>query len=477
MARRRILSAGVCYASMQGYPGFSSALLAGAKDFIRPKGIGFGARKIWSTMSPEERDRHGRKIREAFQRLAPLKKLTGWTGQAWLHKQFCSNPGDVHRTSSFLLWHRAFVFFHERLVQGNDRGYRLPVWDWEANTAVPSIYNGWTPVPGSNCVYQRDPIGVPIDACMLQAWLLSNNFSEFAGPVTSGPTLGNAQGGPHSLVHLNLAAFMSNFEVAAFDPVFYAHHTNVDRFWCAWLKHYQGTPGFDAVFPDEDWYFYDIQQGVVRVNVRKWKDFFMDPRNLGYEYDPPAHVFLYDFDVVRLKQNGNGLSVDLASLFVFLNKIILVENISVGVLQFVRGVFHLAQDVPALLASILQRFPHLVLPMRLEVQAAGINPGQYYAIGVAGPDLSNNVRLGGFGIFGPAHHEAHNLAAAVCIRLASLLQFFRILATGQAQLVYGSSSSDGNSVVSPKRLSGVKIEIRYPRLDKDLKAFLVPYAT
>jgi hypothetical protein len=61
--------------------------------------------------------------------------------------------------------------------------------------------------------------------------------------------------------------------------------------------------------------------------------------------------------------------------------------------------------------------------------------------------------------------------------LASLLQFFRILATGQAQLVYGSSSSDGNSVVSPKRLSGVKIEIRYPRLDKDLKAFLVPYAT
>jgi hypothetical protein len=148
--------------------------------------------------------------------------------------------------------------------------------------------------------------------------------------VTSGPTLGNAQGGPHSLVHLNLAAFMSNFEVAAFDPVFYAHHTNVDRFWCAWLKHYQGTPGFDAVFPDEDWYFYDIQQGVVRVNVRKWKDFFMDPRNLGYEYDPPAHVFLYDFDVVRLKQNGNGLSVDLASLFVFLNKIILVENNSCG---------------------------------------------------------------------------------------------------------------------------------------------------
>ncbi|KAL2931957.1 Polyphenol oxidase chloroplastic [Bienertia sinuspersici] len=74
---------------------------------------------------------------------------------------------------------------------------------------------------------------------------------------------------------------MGNFYSAARDPIFYAHHANVDRMWSIW-KTFGGSR---QDFPDNDWLnssfiFYDENAQAVRVRVRDC----LDTTQLGYTY-------------------------------------------------------------------------------------------------------------------------------------------------------------------------------------------------
>ncbi|KAL2931949.1 Polyphenol oxidase chloroplastic [Bienertia sinuspersici] len=74
---------------------------------------------------------------------------------------------------------------------------------------------------------------------------------------------------------------MGNFYSAARDPIFYAHHANVDRMWSIWKT--LGDNRQD--FTDTDWLnasfiFYDENAQAVRVRVRDC----LDTTKLGYTY-------------------------------------------------------------------------------------------------------------------------------------------------------------------------------------------------
>lgn len=74
---------------------------------------------------------------------------------------------------------------------------------------------------------------------------------------------------------------MGNFYSAARDPIFFAHHSNVDRMWTVWKT--LGKRQKD--FSDPDWLnssflFYDENANLVRVKVRDC----LDNRSLGYVY-------------------------------------------------------------------------------------------------------------------------------------------------------------------------------------------------
>jgi hypothetical protein len=273
IAGRRALCAEPCNTGLLSFNGYSPALFTTNKSFDKPPARPSGQRQSWSEIrkSPEDRDKLAGQLRKACRVLGEKSGLQGWMGQTYIHQQACSF-NDVHATSSFLLWHRAFLYFHERLLQKVDPTLWLPAWDWDINTDLPSIYDAWNPLPNETCALPRSPISVPIDPCMLQAWLLSNNFTDFAGlpmqPTIAQPnTAGQANGGPHTLVHAQVQGYMSNVPHSAFDPLFYAHHANVDRFWCAWLQHYAGKPGFTPEFSNETWYFFSASdECVVSVN-------------------------------------------------------------------------------------------------------------------------------------------------------------------------------------------------------------------
>ncbi|MBI2689708.1 MAG: tyrosinase family protein [Acidobacteria bacterium] len=160
----------------------------------------------------------------------------GFTHQANIHCHNCGGGGSsiqVHGTLRFLPWHRAYLYFHERILGHliGDTNFRLPFWDWEnpAHRKMPGAYtnpnNATNPLfNGTRALGPADDLdptsGQPATA------LAQTNFNDFS------PEL---EGAPHGSVHVDVGGDMGAFNSAARDPIFYAHHSNVDKIWSDWM--------------------------------------------------------------------------------------------------------------------------------------------------------------------------------------------------------------------------------------------------
>ncbi|PQM41777.1 polyphenol oxidase chloroplastic [Prunus yedoensis var. nudiflora] len=73
---------------------------------------------------------------------------------------------------------------------------------------------------------------------------------------------------------------MGVFYSAGRDPIFYAHHGNIDRMWYLWKNNFGGQDITDTDWLDSSFLFYDEKQRLVRVTVRD----SLDTALLGYDY-------------------------------------------------------------------------------------------------------------------------------------------------------------------------------------------------
>lgn len=173
-----------------------------------------------------------------------------------------------HGTGLFLAWHRVYVYYFEQLlrkVSGNST-FALPYWNYTtgplASPTLPVIYQAGL---------SNNPLFVN------QRSVDINNGAQLSGAVVSTATalsLPNfddfqtaLEGVPHSTIHCAIAGgcpqpLMGDPSVAANDPIFWLHHSNIDRLWNCWRK-ITGTSGHPSpamipsidkpfVFPDPD---------------------------------------------------------------------------------------------------------------------------------------------------------------------------------------------------------------------------------
>lgn len=154
-----------------------------------------------------------------------------------------------HSSPLFLAWHRAYLYFFEKQLQDQVRGVTLPWWDWtvEHGVGIPPAYARAT-VNGKRNPLASSPIQPsgrrfanekktwrqPGDPSWLPArsevnGVLSNsNFFIFQTQLES----------IHNGVHGWVGGTMNDPSVAAYDPIFWAHHGMIDRLWYLWqLKH------------------------------------------------------------------------------------------------------------------------------------------------------------------------------------------------------------------------------------------------
>jgi len=280
------------------------------------------------------------KIEKAYSiiRALPDTDPRSLLNQMKLHCLYCDHalfyPGQkyalaVHNSWLFLPWHRMFLYFHERILAKvlNDDTFALSYWAWDNSldvtpvpNAMPAQYAKSTSplydVNRNNCSYP--PFLVDLDTiggCTTKTpdfIRVQNDRLQYTQLVVGAPTTslfyglpyyfgdfggagpGTFEDQPHGTVHAWVGDpnaqppripfdDMGHFGRAAIDPIFYAHHSNVDRLWNVW----QTIPGGERTYPKDPAFlnsaftFYDENARLVKINVSQ----VLDTDKLRYKFE------------------------------------------------------------------------------------------------------------------------------------------------------------------------------------------------
>ena len=201
------------------------------------------------------------KLRKAYAALRALATTQPDDPRGWLQQgdKHCWNCGggldtqhgeEIHGSWLFFPWHRAYLYFHERILGSliNDPSVRLAYWDWDnpAHRAIPAAWT--TPNNASNPLWDANRSAVAgnqvpnslVGPAIMNPINHAANFTKIGGSA-SAP--GNLENGPHGGVHIwcgdttlqSQSADMGLLDTAAQDPIFFAHHANIDRLWQVWV--------------------------------------------------------------------------------------------------------------------------------------------------------------------------------------------------------------------------------------------------
>lgn len=238
---------------------------------------------------------------------------TSWVYQAAIHGTSRSPVEQgwnqcQHGAWFFLPWHRLYLYYFERIVrsvvlsQSGPEDWALPYWNYDAgddsNTLPPSFREQTLPDGTQNPLFvaDRNPTinaggGLPPQATSAATAIGISNFLPpplpgFGGGQTNGPqhffnAFGALEITPHNVVHVLVGGLMSNPNTAALDPIFWLHHSNVDRLWMEWNDGGGGNPG-DAAWTDQTFELFD-ETGAPET--RPLKDTEDPVGTLGYRYD------------------------------------------------------------------------------------------------------------------------------------------------------------------------------------------------
>jgi tyrosinase len=195
----------------------------------------------------------------------------------------------------FLPWHRMYVYFFERIIRkvSGKAEFTLPYWNYSVSGAAHGVLPKqfrMSADPVFKCLFMSNrnapsPTvnnGQPIDMNDPGALDTHPSLSKCVYSGSNGfcNVLDN---GLHGNVHVltGNGTNMGSVPFAANDPVFWAHHCNIDRLWASWNKDPNRVNPNGASFLNQAFTFSD--ENGVSVSV-KIKD-FLSIVPLHYTYD------------------------------------------------------------------------------------------------------------------------------------------------------------------------------------------------
>jgi tyrosinase len=266
----------------------------------------------------------------------PMFRLS-WIYQASIHGralppgQDLGGPDGVWNTCQhfswfFLPWHRLFLYWFERIVRKacDDSNFALPYWDWSIadGQRLPEVFR--VPADDTNPLYvsDREPTMNEGDAFVSNLrrsvhpdwWRNEPRFFhelDDARPISfggvpkfteepfSGEGGGRVESPGHGSVHTSVGGFvddatflppfrpglMTDPATAALDPIFWLHHTNIDRIWNRWIDPGTGRVNpTDARWTGQTFRFVDENGVIVTKSVQDVLDLEASGQ-FGYRYD------------------------------------------------------------------------------------------------------------------------------------------------------------------------------------------------
>lgn len=209
----------------------------------------------------------------------------GVPGQYCWHHQFSQRTPVQARL--FLPWHRAYLWWLEQALQDLTPGLALPYWDWTDIARIPDAYASTqidgqpnpllatrmfvpTAQPPLDRMTRRAPGRTPgvrlPTATNIDDLVTDTDWASFSDRLEDF----------HDHVHVWVGGDMTDISTAAFDPVFFAHHAQIDRVWYLWQVQH-GVDNFPAELLNEPLNPFGKNAGDV-LNVQA----------LGYEYAASA---------------------------------------------------------------------------------------------------------------------------------------------------------------------------------------------
>lgn len=264
-------------------------------------------------------------------KLRPASDPTSWEYQAAIHGSFVSplalHHTCVHHNYHFFPWHRAYLFYFERMIQqaAGIATLALPYWNYSVvgQARVPEPFripaaatnSLWVPtaqraLTGNQTIspaisdYMDDAAAIPYTSTMSGLTAVERGFGGAARPTPehSSPWQygGTLELGPHDNIHVAIGGnpwngpglnLMSHPDSAALDPIFWLHHANIDRLWNRWQEMGGGRQNpTDAAWLNTSYEFFD----ETGTRVSKRASDLLSTVDLGYRYDddpcPPMRI-------------------------------------------------------------------------------------------------------------------------------------------------------------------------------------------
>ena len=191
-----------------------------------------------------------------------------------------------HGTPYFWSWHRMYLYWFERIIRkmSGDSTWALPYWDYisSAQRYLPVPFRdssselyladrgtGWNAGTASYAGWQVDPTS-------------GNSFVDFFSGQSG------LEGNPHDNVHIYMGGLMGSPGTAAIDPIFFVHHSNIDRLWDLWLAQGGGRsdPLTTASWTSKTYTFFDEngkQLNMTTCEILR----AAEQLNYTYESEPP----------------------------------------------------------------------------------------------------------------------------------------------------------------------------------------------
>ena len=267
----------------------------------------------------------------------PASDPFSWVSLAQIHG---TNPNAYHFCPHgdwyFLPWHRAYTAMYEKAVRQltSNPGFAMPYWDWTTNPLMPEVFLSPKTAAGKPnwlCVLPSEDQGprtwdpsqpMPLENVgpdVLTQILNATDYEQFgtsrnpqqtdldpswvpAGNGNQGVLEGNA----HNNVHNDIGGWMPSASSPR-DPIFFMHHSNIDRIWAVWNLSNQNSA-------DPLWTDMPFTNNFLNPDGTSWSPKVSDlyvPETLGYTYGLGSMA-------VASNTTGNvaALNTKMTSLFV-----------------------------------------------------------------------------------------------------------------------------------------------------------------
>ena len=229
-------------------------------------------------------------LRNAFSAFYAIHDDRGYGYHAGIHGLplpiSCEN---AHGTPYFLPWHRAYLYFFERALRDRAPNAGLVWWDWRTGpkreSRLPAPY--LKPASAANPLYSAEVPKLALDQGRAQGMSVSRKTRREPFGPSGLPSIGEVENvlarsqfldfsgaleQLHNRVHGWVGGHMGMIPFAAFDPIFWAHHTMCDRIWRLWQLRHPGANPPAAIL--------DQALPPFRMTVRQT----LSVTALGYDY-------------------------------------------------------------------------------------------------------------------------------------------------------------------------------------------------